>query len=198
MGRSPARSGIRTSPLHACTRYTRQRIQRPDSPATSTRRAARLNRYAVQADAGSWHRPFPRSDRRAKAAVLAPEHSVAAIHGRSRTPRGPTRCACCSPNITPDYANRRAVTALANIPASRADAAQAPRQPVASHNQRSCWLACRRCRAGAVWPNHSRSPARTSLCAQCACCARPHSGVRATRPRRSKRLRTPACIGGAA
>ena len=29
------------------------------------------------------------------------------------SPRGPTRCACCSPNITPDYANRRAVTALA-------------------------------------------------------------------------------------
>ena len=28
-------------------------------------------------------------------------------------PRGPTRCAGCSPNITPDYANRRSVTALA-------------------------------------------------------------------------------------
>lgn len=28
-------------------------------------------------------------------------------------PRGPTHCVRCSPNITPDYANRRSVTALA-------------------------------------------------------------------------------------
>ena len=166
MGRSPARSGTRTSPLHACTRYTRQRIQRPDSPATSTRRAARLNRYAVQADAGSWHRPFPRSDRRATAAASRTRHPVAAIHGRRRSPRGPTRCACCSPNITPDYANRRSVTARAQGPRAK--------EPMRSKRRASPSLRiiCVHVGwpAGAVapgprGPNFFASPAHTSLCA---------------------------------
>ena len=93
-------------------------------------------------------------------------------------PRGPTRCACCSPNITPDYANRRAVTALAQEPRAKepmrgkrraspslriicvhvgwpAGAARRPRGPTIIAHRR-----------GRPWPRSARAAhAHTAACA---------------------------------
>lgn len=144
----------------------------------------------------------------------APNTPLRAIHGPPRTAVAPhTLARVQSFNITWRYANRRAVTALAK-PVAKSRRRQAPRQPVASHNTSSCWRPAGAPRRGHPGPKHCRSAARTSLCAflrrpspRCAwtdrhrfgeyiatrlhaCCARLHSRVRATRPRKSV-----ACAG---
>lgn len=128
---------------------------------------------------------------------------MAAVAGRT----APHRCAVCSPNITSDYANRRTVTALATKIVIKSRCRQAPRQRVASHNQRSCCTGCRRFAPGSPRPRtsacsgahvHVRAPFVTHCALRVdaahrfghviatrlhACCARLHSCASATRTR---------------
>jgi hypothetical protein len=140
---------------------------------------------------------------------LVAGHPWPASHGHG----APTHVrALQSFNITWRYANRRAVTALANIVA-KSRRRQAPRPRVASHNTSSCWRPAGAARRGHRGPKQCRSAARTSMCAflrrpwprcartdchrfgefvaarPCACCARPQEPACALRAHASARTR---------
>lgn len=78
---------------------------------------------------------------------------------RRRRPRGPNAHACVA-GLQHNVALCKPPAchgACGKAPASRADAGQAPRQPVASHNTRSCWRP-----AGAVAPGAPRPGSRVA------------------------------------
>ena len=132
---------------------------------------------------------------------------------RSQRPRCPNALRALPPvNITGVMQTAALSRRLQNV-RIKSRCGQAPRQHVASHNARSMFTGGRRCAPGAAWPESLSCSARTSMCAflrppsprcawtdlhrfgesvatrSCACYARPHSGVRATRPRLLRAVR---------